>query len=193
MTKTLLHIDASALADRSVSRQISARIVEHLAPAEVIRRDLSDPLPILTQDWIGANFTPADQRSDAHKAQLALSDSMLDEVERAEVIVIGTPMYNFAVPANLKAWLDQIARAGRSFRYTESGPEGLLTGKRVIIAIATGGTAIGSDHDFASGYLRFMLGFLGLTDVSFVTADQLGTPAESKLEAAQAQIARLAA
>ena len=101
MTKTLLHIDASALADRSVSRQISARIVEHLAPAEVIRRDLSDPLPILTQDWIGANFTPADQRSDAHKAQLALSDSLLDEVERAEVIVIGTPMYNFAVPANL--------------------------------------------------------------------------------------------
>lgn len=193
MTNSLLHIDASALGENSVSRKISARIVERFAPTEVIRRDLATPLPILTQDWIGANFTPADKRTDGQKSLLALSDELLAEVERADVIVIGTAMYNFNVPANLKAWIDQIARAGRSFRYTENGPEGLLTGKRVIVAIATGGTPVGSDYDFASNYLRFMLGFLGITDVSFVTADQVDTPAEKKLEAADAQIAALAA
>jgi len=193
MTRTVLHIDASALGDASVSRALSADIVKQLDAAEVIRRDLAEPLPILTQDWIGANFTPADKRSDAQKALLAVSDELLAEVERADTLVIGTPMYNFSIPANLKAWVDMILRVGVAFRYTETGPEGLLTGKRAIIAVSTGGTPVGSDYDFETGYLRFILGFIGITDVTFVTADQVDTPLEAKREAAQAQIKSLAA
>lgn len=192
MTQTILQIDASARTTGSTSRQLTASIVETLG-GEVIRRDLTTPIPQIDETWVNANFTPADQRSDAQKKALALSDALVAEIKAADVIVIGVPVYNFGVPAALKAWIDQIARAGLTFQYTENGPEGLLEGKRAVIALATGGTEVGSDIDFASGYMRHIMGFIGITDVEIVAADRLMADAEKAMADATAQIAALAA
>lgn len=193
MTKTVLHIDSSARLEGSVTRDLSARITARLGAEEVIRRDLASPLPLLTEDWVGANFTPADQRSAEQKARLALSDSLVEELQRTDTIVIGTPVYNFSVPAALKAWIDLVARAGLTFKYTENGPVGLLEGKRAIIALASGGTPAGSEIDFATGYLRHVLGFLGITDVELVAADAMAVDADGALSKAKGQIEALAA
>lgn len=193
MTTTYLHIDASARHQSSVTRALSQQIIDHLGAAQVIRRDLSQPLPQLTEDWLGANFTPADQRNDEQRQQLELSDQLVDEMVRADTLVIGLPIYNFSVPASFKAWIDQIARAGLTFRYTDNGPEGLLTGKRAIIAVASGGTEVGSAADFATGYVRFVLGFVGITDVSFVSADRMAVDPDAALATARASIQQLAA
>jgi len=103
---------------------------------------------------------------------LAHSDELIAELEAADTIVIGVPVYNFAIPAALKAWVDQIARARRTFRYTETGPEGLLKGKKAYLVVASGGVPVGSDYDFATGYLRHVLGFVGITDVTVIEAGQ---------------------
>jgi len=192
MPETILHIDASARLADSVSRQLSSRIVERLG-GDVIRRDLAQPLPLITQDWVTANFTPPEDRSTAQRDTLALSDRLVDELHAARTIVIGTPIYNFGVPAALKAWIDLVARAGLTFRYSDTGPVGLLTGKRAIIAIASGGTAVGSEIDFASGYLRHMLGFLGITEVEVIAADQIMINADQALTGAHERIDTLAA
>ena len=193
MTKTVLHIDASARADQSVTRELSAEILRQLKADTVIRRDLATPLPAIDATWIGANYTPEADRSDDQKATLALSDELLAELEQADTIVIGAPMYNFSITTSLKTWIDQIARAGRSFRYTEAGPEGLLTGKRAIVAIATGGTPVGADYDFVTGYLRHILGFVGITEVTVIAADQVMAGLDEKMAAAKTQIEALAA
>lgn len=177
MTNTVLHIDASARTQDSLSRQLSAQVVADQSATDVIRRDLNEGLPFLTEDWANGTFTPPESRSAAQNEALALSDSLVAEVQRADTIVIGSPIYNFGVPAVLKAWIDQIARAGVTFKYGENGPEGLLEGKKVIVTIASGGTAIGSDYDFATPYLKFALGFLGITDVTVLGKDDLLTEA----------------
>lgn len=192
MPETILHIDASARLADSVSRQLSSRIVERLG-GDVIRRDLTQPLPQITQDWVTANFTPPEDRSTAQRDTLALSDRLVDELHAARTIVIGTPIYNFGVPAALKAWIDMVARAGLTFRYSDTGPVGLLSGKRAIIAIASGGTAVGSEIDFASGYLRHVLGFLGITEVEIIAADQIMINADQALAGAHERIETLAA
>ncbi len=174
MTQTILHIDASARNAGSVTRDLSQRVVDAFPGATILRRDLAEVhLPQLDETWVGATFTPPDQRSADQQAALHLSDALVDELERADTLVIGTPIYNFSVPAALKLWIDQIARAGRTFEYTDQGPRGLLADKQVILAIASGGTAIGSEVDFATPYLTHVLGFLGLTDVTVVTQDSL--------------------
>jgi FMN-dependent NADH-azoreductase len=193
MTQTVLHIDSSARLQGSVSRDLSAQIVAKLAPATVIRRDLSQALPFVSEDWMTANFTPADQRDALQRDTLALSDALIGELEAADILVIGVPIYNFGIPAVLKAWADMVARAGVTFRYTQAGPEGLLAGKRAIVAVASGGTKVGSEIDFASGYIRHFLGFLGIEDVQIVAADQLMITPEASLEAARDAVARLAA
>ncbi|UWQ33085.1 NAD(P)H-dependent oxidoreductase [Leisingera sp. M527] len=193
MTRTILHIDSSARTDGSVSRDLSAQITGRLGASDVIRRDLAAPLPLLDGAWIGANFTPADQRSDEQKQLLALSDSLVEELKQADTIVIGTPIYNFSVPSTLKAWIDLVARVGVTFRYEETGPVGLLEGKRAIIAVASGGTQAGSDIDFATTYLRHVLGFIGITEVEIVAADALMVNADSALAKAKTQIEALAA
>lgn len=192
MTKTLLHIDASARFVGSTTRHLTGRIVEKLG-GTIIRRDLSKALPHIDETWVNANFTPADQRSDAQNAALALSDTLIAEIKAADVLVIGVPVYNFGVPAALKAWIDLIARAGVTFTYTENGPKGLMTGKRAVIAIASGGTEVGSEIDFASGYLRHILGFIGITDVEIIAADKTMADADKALEKANAGIEALAA
>ena len=171
MTNTVLHIDASARFQDSTSRQRSAQILAHLAPETVIRRDLAQGLPFYDETWVTATFVPPQDRTKSQVAALALSDELLAEVQAADTIVIGSPMYNFSIPAVLKAWIDQISRAGVSFAYTEEGPKGLLSGKKVIVTMASGGTPFGGDMDFATPYLKFALGFLGITDVSFVHGD----------------------
>jgi len=193
MTRTVLHIDTSARRDGSTSRDLSARILARLAPETVLRRDLAEPLPLIDEDWIGANFTPEDQRDDAQRAQLALSDELVAELKAADTVVIGLPIYNFSVPARLKAWIDLVARAGVTFRYTAEGPEGLLKGKRAILAVASGGTQVGSEIDFATGYLRHVLGFVGITDVQIVVADRLAVDADAALKAANDALGRIAA
>jgi FMN-dependent NADH-azoreductase len=193
MTHTVLHIDSSARTNDSVSRDLSAKIVAKLGADSVIRRDLSTPLPQVTENWIGANFTPADQRDPVQKDLLALSDQIVQEIKAADTIVIGLPIYNFSVPASLKAWIDLSCRAGVTFAYTENGPKGLLEGKRAIVAIASGGTQVGSDADFASGYVRHILNFIGITNVEFVAADQLMVDAETSLASANAAVEKLAA
>jgi len=177
MMTNILRIDASARNDGSTTRQLSGQLVSHLLEqgygAKVIHRDLAlTPPALLTEGWVGANFTDAADRSDEQKALLADSDELIGELEAADTIVIGVPVYNFAIPAALKAWIDLIARARRTFRYTEAGPEGLLTGKKAYLVVASGGVPVGSDYDFATGYLRHVLGFVGITDVTIIAADQ---------------------
>lgn len=193
MTSTVLHIDSSARTTGSVTRDLSAEITARFEPGRVIRRDLATQLPLLDEAWVGANFTPADQRTDAQKALLAQSDALIAELKEADTIVIGTPIYNFSVPSTLKAWIDLVARVGVTFRYSETGPIGLLEGKRAIIAVASGGTQAGSDIDFATTYLRHVLGFIGITDVALVAADQLAVDAEGSMARAKTAIEALAA
>ena len=189
---TILHIDSSARTNGSITRDLSTDIVAKLG-GDVIRRDLNDALPQITEDWVNANFTPADDRDEVQRDQLALSDTLVNELKQADTIVIGVPIYNFGIPSSLKAWIDLVARAGVTFSYTENGPVGLLEGKRAIIAVASGGTSVGSDIDFASGYLRHVLGFIGITDVEVIAADRVMVQSETAIADAKAQVAKLAA
>lgn len=188
----ILRIDASARREGSVSRDLTSQIINRF-DASVTTRDLAASLPLIDEAWVVANFTPADQRTADQIATLALSYTLIAEVQAADTLVIGLPIYNFGVPAALKAWIDMIARAGVTFRYSENGPEGLLQGKRAIIAVASGGTEAGSEIDFATGYIRHVLGFIGITDVTLITADRLMINAEATLKSAQDQVAALAA
>ncbi len=193
----ILRVDSSIKGAASVSRKLTDRIIARLtaddSAAEVAVRDLSVGVPHIDGAWIGAVYTPAETRSAEQAEIAAFSDALLAEVKAADILVIGLPVYNFGVPAPLKGWIDHLARKGETFRYTATGPEGLLTGKRAIVALSSDGTRIGSDIDFASGYVRHMLGFFGITDVEFVAADAMVFNPEETLKAAEAQIDALAA
>ncbi|MFK7877528.1 MAG: FMN-dependent NADH-azoreductase [Paracoccaceae bacterium] len=191
MTHTVLNIQASARDDGSVTRQLSDKVLAEIGADQTITRDLATGLPLLDVTWLDANFTPADDRTETQREALALSDSLIAEINRADTIVIGSPVYNFSVPAALKAWIDQIARVGVTFKYTPDGPVGLLSGKRAIIVIASGGTPVGSDIDYASGYLKHIMGFIGITDVTIIAADALGNNAQAKIAAANDDIKQL--
>ena len=191
MTHIVLNIQASARHDGSVTRQLSDKILTEIAADQTITRDLATGLPLLDAAWLAANCTIADDRTDVQRETLALSDSLITEIKQADTIVIGSPVYNFSVPAILKAWIDQIARVGVTFKYTPDGPVGLLSGKRAIIVIASGGTPVGSDIDYASGYLKHIMGFIGITDVTIIAADALGNDADAKIAAANDDIKQL--
>ena len=187
----VLNIQASGRENDSITRQLSAEILTRLQPVSTVKRDLIEGIPFVTEAWIGANFTAAHERNEQQRSLLNYSDGLVDEVEAADVLVIGAPVYNFGVPAVLKAWIDMIARVGRTFNYTENGPVGRLQGKKAIVVIASGGTAVGSSIDFVSGYLRHVLGFIGISDVEILAADSLGSVADEKLQQVRAQIAAL--
>ncbi|MEM9796783.1 MAG: NAD(P)H-dependent oxidoreductase [Pseudomonadota bacterium] len=190
---SILRIDASARDEGSVTRDLLDKIETRLG-GEVTRRDLGgEALPQITGTWVGANFTPDDTRTEDQRSALALSDSLVAELKAADTILIGLPVYNFSVPASLKAWIDLVARLGITFKYTPEGPVGLLEGKRAIVAVASGGTKVGSEIDFATPYMRHILGFIGIHDVTFVTADALMADAEAAQEKAARQIDALAA
>ncbi|NSX53491.1 FMN-dependent NADH-azoreductase [Parasulfitobacter algicola] len=194
MEHTILRIDASARTEGSVSRDLTDTVIDHLKPGRVITRDLAKtPVPQIGQGWVSATFTPAEDRNSDQKAVLQQSDTLVEELMNADVVVISFPIYNFGVPAALKAWIDQIARVGLTFSYSAKGPVGLLKDKRVLLVAASGGTEVGSDIDFATGYMRHVMRFIGLTDVTLISADQLAIDAETTLKAAKKQIAELAA
>ena len=196
MARNIFHLDASARTEGSVTRALSQQLVDVLSSADtsVVKRDIGlSPLPLLTEAWVGANFTPDEARSDAQRQTLALSDALIAELEAADTLVLGVPIYNFGVPAGFKAWVDLIARARKTFKYTETGPVGLLEGKKAYVVIASGGTESGSAVDFATPYLKHVLGFLGIHDVQIVAADQLMAAGEDKVAAAQEKIAAIAA
>lgn len=194
--KSILHINASARTAGSVTRDLGQTFVTRLLAkspdAKVIIRDVSQGVPFLNEEWIGATFTDPAARSAEQKMVLALSDTLVEELKEADTIVIGTPVYNFSIPATLKAWVDMVARARETFQYTENGPVGLLQGKKAYVIIASGGTKIGSEIDFAGNYLKHILGFIGISDVTMIAADQLMIDPENR-DAALAQTIELAA
>jgi len=190
----LLHIDASAQRTDSVTRALSAELVRRLVSDsdQVEYRDVSQGLPFVDEQLIGAYFTAEDARSDEQRAALALSDQIVDELEQADTLVIGVPIYNFSMPAALKAWADLAARVGRTFKYTENGPVGLLQNKKAYLVIASGGTQVDSSIDFLTPWLRHYLSFIGIEDVSLVTADALNSDRDAGLEKAEQQLAAVA-
>ncbi len=191
-TNKILRIDASMRHTGSVTRALTDKLVARLRAAnpasEVVHRDLADGVPMVDEAWIGANFTDPAERDDAQRAALAGSDRLVAEIKQADTLVIGLPIYNFGVPAAFKAWIDMIARARETFRYTEAGPEGLMTGKRALIVVASGGVPVGSAADFATPYVRHVLAFIGITEVEFISAAELNANADT-----EARIEELAA
>lgn len=186
----ILRIDASARTDGSVSRDLTDRLVQRLAGAsgEVTIRDLAETAPdFVDADWVGANFTAPEDRSQAQRRTLADSERLVQELEAADHIVIGAPIYNFSVPAVLKAWIDQVARARRTFVYTQTGPKGLLDNKTAWLVVASGGTPVDSEIDFATPYLRHILGFLGISDVRVIDAGRWGLLSEAEQAAVIAE------
>jgi FMN-dependent NADH-azoreductase len=195
----ILYITASIRSDAdSISRGLGQRLVDGLAAktgAGITTRDLAaNDLPYVSAERFGANLTAPEARTPEQAGLAAIADTLIAELQAADTIVIASPIYNFGPPATLKAWADLVARAGTTFRYTETGPEGLLKGKKAYIAIASGGTPVGSDIDFMSRWLTFFLGFLGITDVEIIAADGImGADGEAKIAAAQEAALKLAA
>lgn len=190
---TILRIDSSGRQGKSYSRPLADRMVAGLKTqipgAKVVTRDLTATVPpVVDEAWFDAAYTPEDDRDASAKAALAASDEIVDEFLAADAIVITVPIYNFSVSAQLKLWIDQVARFGRTFTYTENGPKPLGADRPTYLVVASGGTQIDSDIDFATGYMRHVLGFIGLTNVHVIEADQLMQSAETKIPAAETQI-----
>ena len=183
-TATARTTKASARATASASTRLANSIVERLRAANpgasLVVRDLSsNPHPVLDEAALGALFTPAEQRTPEQAARVALDDALIAQVQAVDAIVLGVPMYNFGVPVQLKTWIDAIARAGVTFRYTANGPEGLIQGKTVYVALARGGLYRDTPNDSQVPYLKAVLGFLGLSDVRFIYAEGLNMGPES--------------
>ena len=185
----ILQITSSLRGEQSESNRVANSIVAKLVAANpnasVVTRDLArQPHPQLDEAALGALFTPAESRTAEQSARVALDDALIAQVQAADVVVIGAPMYNFGIPVQLKSWFDAIARAGVTFRYTENGPEGLLKGKKVFVATARGGI-YPADADPQVPFVRMLLNFLGMTDQTFVysAAQSMGPEAAAKGQA----------
>jgi FMN-dependent NADH-azoreductase len=197
--KSLLVINSSAAREGSVSRTLVEETVAHLLEAHptasVARRDLGEtPVPHLTVSTLnGVRGTPS---TDAERAARALSDELIAELRAADTVVIGAPMYNFGITTGLRAWFDHVLRAGETFSYSEAGPKGLMTGKRVVVIESRGGLyseGPASAIDFQEPYLRHLLGFIGITDVTFVHAEKIGYGPEARAAAVVQARSRIAA
>ena len=195
----ILHVTSSPRGSASYSNRVAANVLDEITArnpgATVTVRDLvREPLPHIGDDFVAATRSPNGPQTEAQRALLARSDELVDELFAADLIVIAAPMINFTIPSNLKAWIDYVARAGRTFRYSEKGPEGLVKGKQVIIVAARGGVysnGPGSALDFQVPYLKSVLGFIGLTDVEVLEVE--GTAygpdvAEKAVEVATAKL-----
>lgn len=184
----ILQINASARTVGANSTRVAERIVARLRAANpdanLTLRDLAaNPHPVLDEAALGALFTPAEQRSAEQAARVALDDALIAEIQAADTVVLGVPMYNFGVPVQLKNWIDAIARARVTFRYTENGVEGLLKGKKVYVALARGGRYRDTPADSQVPYLKTVLAFLGMIDVSFIYAEGLALGEEAAAQA----------
>ena len=182
MSNSTLVVTASAAGAQSVSRKLALELAETLG-GPVTLRDVSGGLPVVDADFLGGR----------EGASTKVSEELIAELRAHDRVILAAPMYNFGVPAALKAWIDLIARAGVTFKYSETGPVGLLEGKRAVVAMSTGGTPVGSDIDFASGYIRHVLGFIGITDVEVIAADRVMAQGAQAIADAKAEIDKLAA
>ncbi|WP_095153866.1 FMN-dependent NADH-azoreductase [Pseudomonas sp. Irchel 3E13] len=199
MSRVLI-IESSARQQDSVSRQLTRDFVSQWQAANpsdtITLRDLAvNPVPHLDANLLGGWMKPEAQRSADELQALARSNELTDEVLAADVLVLAAPMYNFAIPSTLKAWLDHVLRAGITFKYTETGPQGLLTGKRAYVLTARGGIHAGASSDHQEPYLRQVLAFIGIHDVTFIHAEGLnmgGDFHEKGLNQAKAQLAAVA-
>jgi len=176
---TLLHIDSSPLGAASISRHLSTEFVQNWKEAnpdgKIITRDLtSSNLSPVTAEWVGAAYTPEDKRTPAQRELLAVSDTLIADLQAADEYVFGVPMHNFGIPSTLKLWIDQVARAGKTFSYANGTPEGLLKNKKATFLVASGGVydpaTVMASFNFVEPYLRTIFGFLGVTETSFVNA-----------------------
>ncbi len=192
MNNKILHINASAQTGTSRSRQLSQHIVDFYNPRyeqTIIERDLNQSIAFVDETWVGATFTPVEDRTQEQVDKLNFSTNLVSELKTVQTIIIGTPIYNFTIPAAFKAWIDMICRVGLTFHYTDSGPEGLLKDKKVIIAIASGGVPIGSEYDFASPYLKQIFDFVGISDVTIIDTNAFDL--EMNKDSIQAQLAEV--
>ena len=185
MSKNILRIDASMRKTGSYSRDLLDKLIKQLngekgTGIKVTTRDLADGISLINEQWIAANFTAIDERTEDQHKSLITSDTLVDELINAQLIVIGLPIYNFGVPAAFKAWIDQVVRAKLTFHYTDTGPVGLLENKKAYIIVASGGTKLGTELDFISDYVRHVLGFIGITDITFIDSSSIGLD-ESKV------------
>ncbi|RBP52695.1 FMN-dependent NADH-azoreductase [Arenicella xantha] len=187
----ILHVDASARSTESTTRKASQQLVSLLAgpDSRVQYRNADAALPLLNEAMVNAYFTPAEQRTEEQEAHIAESNRITQELIDADLIIIGVPMYNFSAPAAFKAWCDLAARANITFKYTSTGPEGLLKGKRAIVVTNSGGTEVRGAQDFLTPWLKHFLAFLGIEDSTFVTVAELTTNSATVL-AAVAETAR---
>ena len=183
----ILRIDSSAKTETSESRRLTDRIIHGLKTngksLDVTVRDLNESLPQVDTVWIEANNIPSDDHTDEQRKTLALSDKLVAEIEVADTLIIGVALYNFSISASLKLWIDLVCRARKTFSYVDGSPKGLMLGKKAIVCFASGGTSFGSDIDFASGYLRHILGFIGITNLTFISADKHFMDSQSLINA----------
>ena len=177
--RTILHLKASIFGDDGQSSRLAAEFVARMPASRVIARDLArHPVPHLDAARFGAFLSKPESRTAEQRAVLAYSDQLIEELRQADTIVLGLPMYNFGIPSQLKAYFDHVARAGVTFRYTEDGAVGLLTGKQAFVFAARGGRYAGTTKDTQTAYVRDFLAFLGVSDVEFVYAEGLALGAD---------------
>ena len=196
----LLQLNTSIFAEGGQSTQLAEDFIARQRAANpglsvTVRNLATDPIPHLSAGTFQAFLASAETRTPAQQEAVAFSDALIEEIRRADVIVLGLPMYNFGVPSTLKAYFDHIARAGVTFRYTEKGPVGLLTGKKVYVFATRGGVYAGTPRDTATAYVRHFLAFLGIDDVEFIYAEGLAMGDASKaasLAQARMVVAKLA-
>lgn len=199
MIKDILRINASMRKKGSFSRDLLDELIKQLngdkntsiKGKKITVRDLADGIPLINEQWIKANFTAVEERTEDQRKSLIMSDILVDELNNAELIVIGLPIYNFGVPAAFKAWIDQIVRSKLTFQYTDTGPVGLLKNKKAYIIVASGGTQLGSELDFISDYIRHVLGFIGITDITIIDSSGIGRDESTVLANAHEHIARI--
>jgi FMN-dependent NADH-azoreductase len=180
---TILNLNSSIFGDGGQSSRLAEQFIAQFPAARVVRRDLSkNPLPHLDAERFGAFLSKPESRTPAQQQVLNDSDALIAELKQADTLVIGLPMYNFGIPSQLKAYFDHVARAGVTFKYTEKGAVGLLTGKKAYVFAARGGLYQGTPRDTQTAYVRDFLAFLGITDVQFVYAEGLAISEASKIE-----------
>jgi len=196
--RTLLQINSSLFSDQGQSSRLSnayvARWQQQNPQGRVIVRDLAaSPVPHLTAERLQAVSTAAEERTVEQQRIAAEADALIQELQEADVIALGVPMYNFSIPSTLKAWFDHVARAGTTFRYTETGPEGLLKNKQLLVFNATGGRHVGTPADTQTAFVQTFFNFLGITDIDFVRAEGLAMGEDAQQQSLDSALARIKA
>jgi FMN-dependent NADH-azoreductase len=193
--KTILRIDASMRKTKSVSRRLGDDMVAALGgqsrDVDVVARDLTCGVGLINDAWITSDRTPEEKRSPSQRVLLAQSDALVAELQAADDIVIAIPIYNFSVPAAFKAWVDLVCRTGITFVYENDEPRGLLHNKRAFVVITSGGTLGGSEIDYSSGFIKHILTFIGITDVTVIDATGLAKDRSKAIANAQKAIGKL--